>query len=111
MQGSDRGEALGRAAALVHPVEFAEPFGLSVVESFACGTPVVAFPRGAMPELVRPGVNGFLADDAHEAVAALDKVEAIDRMSCRADAEARFSAVRMAADYVAVYERILEAER
>jgi glycosyltransferase involved in cell wall biosynthesis len=102
-----RARVLGGAAALVHPVAFAEPFGLSVVEALACGTPVVAYPNGAMPELVQAGVNGFLAAGFDEAVAALDKIDTIDRTDCRADAEDRFSARRMAVEYLAVYERVL----
>jgi glycosyltransferase involved in cell wall biosynthesis len=107
VEGAERAQVLGAAAALVHPVGFAEPFGLSVVEALACGTPVVAYPRGSMPELVRPGVNGFLAADPVEAAAALDHIDTIDRAACRADAEARFSAGRMAADYLAVYRQVL----
>lgn len=111
VDGPDRPRVLGGGAALVHPVAFAEPFGLSVVEALACGTPVVAYPRGALPELVEQGVNGFLADTFDDAVTALDKIGTIDRAVCRADAEARFSARRMAVDYVAVYERILGRPR
>lgn len=107
VEGADRARVLGGAAALVHPVTFAEPFGLAVVEAFACGTPVVAYPKGAMPELIRSGVNGFLVGDLDEAVAALDKLDTIDRAGCRADADARFSAQRMAADYLTVYRRVL----
>jgi len=111
VEGSDRARVLGGAAALVHPVAFAEPFGLAVVEAFACGTPVVTYPKGAMPELVRPGVNGFLAADLAEAASALDKIDTIDRAACRADADDRFSARRMAAAYLAVYEQVLEDAR
>ncbi|HUB69626.1 MAG TPA: glycosyltransferase family 4 protein [Acidimicrobiales bacterium] len=107
VEGPDRARFLGSAAALVHPVAFAEPFGLSVVEAFACGTPVVAYRKGALVELVRPGVNGFLAGGAEEAVSALGMIGTIDRASCRRDAEERFSAQRMAADYLAVYQSIL----
>ena len=105
--GADRARVLGSAAGLVHPVMFAEPFGLSVVEAFACGTPVVAYPKGALVELVRPGVNGFLASDADEAASALGNLSRIERAACRRDAETRFSAERMAADYLAVYQHIL----
>jgi len=108
VEGSERARVLGGAAALVHPVAFAEPFGLSVVEAFACGTPVVAYPNGAMPELIQAGVNGFLAAGFEEAVAALDKIDTIDRTACRADAEDRFSARRMAVEYLTVYERVLD---
>ena len=107
VEGAERAELLGGAAALLHPVAFAEPFGLSVVEALASGTPVVTYPRGAMPELIKPGINGFLAADANEAAAALDKLDTIDRAACRADAEARFSAQRMATEYLAIYRQIL----
>lgn len=104
--GADRAAALGTASALVHTVSFAEPFGLSVVEALACGTPVVAFDRGAMRELVITDVNGYLVNDAPSAVSALGRIDAIDRHACRADAEQRFSAARMADDYLALYERV-----
>jgi len=111
VEGAERARVLGAAGALLHPISFAEPFGLSVVEALACGTPVVTYPKGAMPEVVRDGETGFLVPDADEAVAALGKLDSIDRADCRADAELRFSAQRMAADYLAVYRRILEGGR
>jgi glycosyltransferase involved in cell wall biosynthesis len=107
--GAERAAALGAATALVHPVAFAEPFGLSVIEALACGTPTVAFRRGAMGEVIRPGVNGFLADDVAGAVDALRRIDTIDRTACRADAERRFTAQRMADDYLAVYQRVVAA--
>jgi glycosyltransferase involved in cell wall biosynthesis len=105
VEGTERARVLGAAAALVHPVAFAEPFGLSVVESLACGTPVVTYATGAMPELVRHGVTGFLAADRDGAVASLAEVGRLDRAACRDDAVTRFSAERMATDYLTVYER------
>lgn len=107
VEGPARAQVLGSAAALMHPIAFAEPFGLAVVEAFACGTPVVAYAKGALVELVRPGINGFLAGNAAEAAVALGRVGTIDRAGCRLDAENRFSAPRMAADYLAVYQSIL----
>lgn len=107
---TDRARVLGSANALLHPVAFAEPFGLSVVESFACGTPVVAYPMGSLVELVRPGVNGFLANSVKGAASALRRIGTIDRSGCRRDAEERFSARRMAQDYLAVYQRVLRGE-
>jgi glycosyltransferase involved in cell wall biosynthesis len=104
--GPDRAAALGAASALVHPVEFAEPFGLSVVEAMACGTPVVAYRRGAMPEVIRDGVTGFLVDDVAGAVAALNRIDELDRRACRTDVDQRFSAQRMADDYLALYHRV-----
>ncbi|MEU4771703.1 glycosyltransferase family 4 protein [Micromonospora sp. NPDC023644] len=99
-----RGEILGGAAALLHPIAFDEPFGLSVVESMACGTPVVAYGRGSMPEVVDEGVTGLLVRTVAQAVEAVGRVSSIDRAGCRARARQRFSADRMVTDYLAVYD-------
>jgi len=110
--GPDRRDAvLGGAAALLHPINFDEPFGLSVVESMACGTPVIAFNRGSMPELIEHGRNGFLVDAVEGAVAALDDLASIDRYECRLLAERRFARRRMAEQYVEVYEKIIARSR
>jgi glycosyltransferase involved in cell wall biosynthesis len=98
-----RAEVLGAAAALLHPIAFDEPFGLSVVESMACGTPVVAYRRGSMPEVVDEGVTGFLVHTAQEAAAAVARIAAIDRTACRTRAEQRFTADRMVDDYLRIY--------
>jgi glycosyltransferase involved in cell wall biosynthesis len=102
-----RAELLGTAACLVHPIAFAEPFGLSVVESMLCGTPVVAYARGSMPELIEDGVTGVLADGVESAVAGVERAARFDRAACRRTAERRFSADRMVDDYLAVYEGLL----
>ncbi len=102
-----RSEILGSAAALLHPIDFDEPFGLSVVESMICGTPVVAYERGSMSEIIDKGVTGFLVRGIDQAVAAVGAVRTIDRAACRAQAGKRFGANRMVSDYLAVYERIL----
>jgi glycosyltransferase involved in cell wall biosynthesis len=107
---AERAEVLGSALALLHPVAFDEPFGLSVVEAMACGTPVVAYRRGAMPELVDEGVTGFLVDDAAGAVEALRLVRRLDRARCRGVAERRFGAARMVDGYLAAYGRLLESQ-
>ncbi|HYJ09170.1 MAG TPA: glycosyltransferase family 4 protein [Polyangiaceae bacterium] len=102
-----RAEVLGSAAALLHPIAFAEPFGLSVVEAMACGTPVVAYPLGSMPEVVDEGVTGFLVTDVEAAAAAVDRAVALERSAVRRTAERRFSAARMVDEYLALYQRLL----
>jgi glycosyltransferase involved in cell wall biosynthesis len=104
---SDRGRILGGSAALLHPIEFAEPFGLSVVESMACGTPVIAYRKGSMPEVVDEGVTGRLVDDVDAAVAAVDGIAGIDRGSCRVRARERFGADRMVDEYLGVYRKVI----
>jgi glycosyltransferase involved in cell wall biosynthesis len=99
-------EILGNSAALLHPIEFDEPFGLSVVESMACGTPVVAYRRGSMPEVVDEGVTGFLVHTAQQAAEAIGRIAMIDRTGCRARAHQRFGADRMVSDYLRIYRRI-----
>lgn len=105
--GQDRLNALGQARALLHLVNFDEPFGLSVVEAMACGTPVIATRRGSMPEIIEDGVNGFIVDTPEEAVEAVANVGALDRRQVRRSVERRFSVRRMAEDYIALYEAIL----
>jgi glycosyltransferase involved in cell wall biosynthesis len=103
----ERAAVLGGAAALLHPIAFDEPFGLSVVESMICGTPVVAYRRGSMAEVVDEGVTGFLVDNADEALRAVSSAVGLDRAACRARAAQRFSAGRMVDDYLRVYEHVL----
>jgi glycosyltransferase involved in cell wall biosynthesis len=105
-----RADVLGRAMALLHLISFDEPFGLSLVESMACGTPVIAFDRGSMPEIIRHGETGYIVDDIQEATEAVAAISSIDRSNCRADVEQRFTDTRMARDYVRVYEKILNGE-
>ncbi|GLW32729.1 glycosyl transferase [Actinoplanes regularis] len=103
----ERGAILGSGAALLHPIRFAEPFGLSVVESMACGTPVIAFRKGSMPEVVDEGVTGRLVSSVDEAVAAVEKIGTLDRGACAARARQRFSADRMVDEYLAIYRKIV----
>jgi glycosyltransferase involved in cell wall biosynthesis len=105
--GADRARALGQAHALLHLIDFAEPFGLSVVEAMACGTPVIAFSRGSMPELIEDGATGFLVADRAGAVAAVARIATLDRAAARRRVEQRFTVDRMARDYHALYRRIL----
>jgi glycosyltransferase involved in cell wall biosynthesis len=103
----ERAEVLGSAAALLHPIAFDEPFGLSVVEAMACGTPVVAYRRGSMPEVVDEGITGQLAHDVPSAVAAVAAAVRLDRRAVRARAVARFGVDRMVTDYLRVYATLL----
>jgi glycosyltransferase involved in cell wall biosynthesis len=105
-----RAEILGAAAALLHPIAFAEPFGLSVVEAMACGTPVITHPLGSMPEVVDDGITGFLVSDVAAAAAAVEQAVRLDRAAIRRVAERRFGAARMVDDYLAVYERLIGAK-
>ena len=109
VEGADRARVLGRARGLLHPVAFAEPFGLSVAEAMMCGTPVVAMRRGAMPELIEHGRTGFLVDSEDAAVEAVARLGSIDRRLCRARARERFGAARMAQDHVDLYRRLIGA--
>jgi glycosyltransferase involved in cell wall biosynthesis len=105
----DKEAFLGGAAALLMPINWPEPFGLVVIEAIACGTPVIAFPFGSMPELIEPGVNGVLVDSTEQAVSAVEALAALDRRACRRSFEERFTAARMAENYVRVYESGIEA--
>ncbi|WNO55151.1 glycosyltransferase family 4 protein [Stakelama saccharophila] len=105
--GARRVEALGAARALLHLINFEEPFGLSVIEAMACGTPVIATRRGSMPELIEHGVTGFLVDRPDQVPEAIERAGDLDRLAIRRAVEARFGVDRMADDYIALYRRIL----
>lgn len=106
-----RGDLLGRARALLHLIEFEEPFGFSVVEAMACGTPVIANARGSMPEIVREGEGGYLVQSVDEAVGAVHASVGMDRLAVRASVERRFDAERMVDQYLEVYQHVVAHHR
>ncbi len=104
-----RSRVLGGAAALLHPIHFAEPFGLAVIEAMACGTPVIAYRRGSMPEVVDHGVTGLLVDDVPAAAEAVDAAAVLDRARVREVAVERFGVDRMVEEYLEVYRLVIAA--
>jgi mannose-6-phosphate isomerase-like protein (cupin superfamily) len=106
-----RNELLGGAYALLHPINFDEPFGLSIIEAMACGTPVIAINRGSMSEVIANGRTGFLVSSADEMVEAIPRMGRINRSDCRRWVEERFTVDRMVEDYVRVYEQILAEKK
>lgn len=102
-----KNDFLGRARALLFPIDWPEPFGLVMIEALACGTPVIAFRRGSVEEVIKDGVTGFVVDNVDEAVKAVGRLDAIDRAACRRSFEECFSARRMCRDYVSAYERVI----
>ncbi len=108
--GPDKRQAiLGGALAMLHLIHFEEPFGLSVIESMACGTPVIAYNRGSMPEIIQNEQNGFIVNDEQAAVQAVEKIDTINRSECRNGIEKRFTSRHMAQKYVEVYKKIINA--
>ena len=108
---AEKNAFLGDAAALLFPIDWPEPFGLVMIEAMACGTPVVAFRCGSVPEVMRDGVSGYVVDTIDEAVAATARAVELPRARVRAYFDERFSAPRMAEDYVAIYEALIEDAR
>jgi glycosyltransferase involved in cell wall biosynthesis len=104
----DKEEFLGDAYALLFPIDWPEPFGLVMIEAMACGTPVIAWPHGSVPEIMEDGVTGFIVEEVDEAARAVERVESFDRRWCREAFERRFTVARMAEDYINIYERLLE---
>jgi glycosyltransferase involved in cell wall biosynthesis len=105
----EKAEFLGNALALLFPIAWPEPFGVVMIEAMACGTPVIAFPSGSVPEIVVDGVNGWMVSDEHAAVAAVGEAANFDRAACRRHFEERFTAERMAREYVSLYHALLSA--
>ena len=103
-----RQQIMGDALAMLHLIHFDEPFGLSVIESMACGSPVIAFGRGSMPELIDDGSTGFIVDNVGAAIQAVGRIDSLDRRVCRHQVEKRFTCQRMAHEYVEVYHTVLE---
>ena len=105
----DKDVFLGHAAALLFLIDWPEPFGLAMIEAMACGTPVIAYRRGSVPEVIDDGVTGFFVDSLEGAVGAVGKVANLSRRRCREVFAERFSATRMAHDYVRAYRQLVEA--
>jgi glycosyltransferase involved in cell wall biosynthesis len=103
----EKGGLLGKAAALLFPIDWPEPFGLVMIEAMACGTPVIALRRGSVPEVIEEGISGFIAETVEQAVAAVRRTACLDRATVRAAFERRFTAERMARDYVDIYHRVI----
>ena len=104
----ERDALMGEAYALLHPIRFEEPFGLSVAESMMCGTPVIAFNKGSMPELIHDGKTGFLVNSIDEAAKAVNNITSVNRKFCRQYAVSKFSRQKMVERYLEVYKKILE---
>ena len=103
-------EFLGNAMALLFPIDWPEPFGLAMIEALACGTPVIAYRNGSVPEIIEQGVTGFIVEDIDEAVRAVEHIEKLSRARCRQEFNRRFGADRMARDYVAVYQKLMPGD-
>ena len=108
---AEKCDFLGEAAAVLCTYDWPEPFGIVLIEALACGTPVFAYRRGSIPEIIDDGVTGFICDNLNEMVAAMDRLPLIQRQRCRDSFEARFTVRRMAEDYFALYERIAAPAR
>jgi glycosyltransferase involved in cell wall biosynthesis len=106
---AEKSAFLGHARALLFPIDWPEPFGLVMIESIACGTPVVAFRGGSVAEVIEHGVTGFVVENVREAIVATREVGRLDRLACRRSFERRFVAARMAADYVELYEDLVQS--
>jgi glycosyltransferase involved in cell wall biosynthesis len=106
----EKAALLANAQALLFPIDWPEPFGMVLIEAMACGTPVIAYPMGSVPEIVEHGVNGFIVDGISEAVDAVRHLDSLDRRTCRSVFEKRFSVQRMCVDYLRIYENLASGE-
>ena len=107
---TEKNAFLGNAAGLLFPINWREPFGLVMIEAMACGTPVIAYPWGSVPEVVQEGVTGFVVPDIESAIKAVKELGEIDRMKCRKRFERHFNSERMAQEYLKVYQRLIAGE-
>lgn len=107
--GAAKDEFLGKAKALLFPVDWPEPFGLVMIEAMACGTPVIGWRNGSVPEVIRDGVNGFVVSSVDEAVECVGKLSSLERSACREIFETRFLVERMTTDYLKMYEKVIQA--
>jgi hypothetical protein len=107
----EKSSFLSGAVALLAPIAWPEPFGLVLIEAMACGTPVIAFDRGSVPEIVEDGLTGFVVESKEEAVAATDRLSRLSRRAIRRRFEERFTARRMAREYLVVYRSLIEFDR
>jgi glycosyltransferase involved in cell wall biosynthesis len=105
-----KNEFLGRAKALLFPINWDEPFGIVMIEAMACGVPVIAYPRGSVPEIIEDGISGRIVHDVDSAVEAINRLAEIDRRVCRRRFEERFTAKRMAQDYLTIYQGLAKTE-
>ena len=103
---AQKAEFLGNAEALLFPIAWPEPFGMVMIEAASCGTPVIAFGRGSVPEMIEPGVSGFIVSNEAEAIAAVDKLPALSRAAVRSAFERRFTSSRMAESYARLYAKL-----
>jgi glycosyltransferase involved in cell wall biosynthesis len=106
----EKNDFLGNAAALLFPIQWQEPFGIVMIEAMACGTPVIAYPYGSVPEVIEDGITGFIVRDVKGAVQALKTIETFDRGMCRRRFEQRFTDKRMTKDYLAIYQHVLKGK-
>lgn len=104
----EKGDFLGNSMALLYPIDWPEPFGLAMIESMACGTPVIAFRNGSVPEVVDEGKTGYIVDSVEEAANIVKNNSLPDRRLCRKTFEKRFSATRMASEYISIYSTMAE---
>ena len=110
ISNSEKGAFLGNAAALLFPIQWPEPFGLVMIEAMACGTPIIAYPFGSVPEIILQGICGFLVHDIDQAVKAVSRLSEIDRIQCRRSFELNFTDDRMARDYLSIYQQLVHPE-